>query len=274
MCSSIGLRAVCILLAIAGVARAGLVVDGTPAYISAVEAGLEQIRTTENCACCELAVRTLRESANMHRIKEYSGREGAYILSVNRSSTTYYDSEVWGSSANPTFCDGVEADGIGALIHELWHAYEVDKGGYKNGPLKGTLIPAHEVTATECENEYRRAVLLPERTAYGCDRLPASGGVNQSGAGGCKPGCRLFKTDCAGVKCLCPWPSAHAPFSRNWCCPTPECRRGRAWGWGGVGSSFCWFLVPDGDKEPGGCDDGRLCTFGEPVCRMTGCGCQ
>ncbi|HEU0315966.1 MAG TPA: M91 family zinc metallopeptidase, partial [Solirubrobacteraceae bacterium] len=86
----------------------------------------------------------------------------------------------WGPHNTTPFKDPVARDPCAELYHELYHAWEIDKGTIDPRPYPGTgdathpSIPTAEVNATRAENAYRQAQNppLPVRPKYGPTAIP------------------------------------------------------------------------------------------------------
>jgi Effector protein len=154
-------------------AGGGIAVDGDDAFKKKVEKALEEIGKTK---AGKDVLDTLKNSNNTHTIKETNVPKGSGNTPANGTNagngTGTGSTTKWEPNGTEKYDDDVNRDPTAALLHELAHACDADKGARDAGVEAGSGIKKNEIKATGKENEYRKEKGLAERQKYGGKPLP------------------------------------------------------------------------------------------------------
>jgi hypothetical protein len=167
-------------------AEAKIEVRGDEDFKDKASKALDDIRRTT--ADGKSLVRALETSKHTHVIRRTTAAvdsNGPHNL-ANASNGVGTGSTIrWNPNLRKPYADGVNRDPTAALLHELCHASEADRGVWDGSLHPDTGIRNSEIKAISTENSYRRAKGLPERTKYGHQDLPPNGAENVAEASSC-----------------------------------------------------------------------------------------
>jgi Effector protein len=185
--------------------RADLGCLGSPEFVAACNAAIEEIRNSTPNGRAE--IEQLENSSNVHIIDECTtthcdnsdavdfrtaydlesclrlGEQEADCIAAGAGSGSGTFVEWNPNDSSPFASDGVEADPTATLLHELYHSSLADEGGWSNDIVPGTRIDHTEIDATLVENVYRDTQEdLELRTMYDDARIPPIHGVPETGS--------------------------------------------------------------------------------------------
>lgn len=151
----------------------GIDVEGDDAFKQKVQKALDELSKSK---AGKEVLDALKGSDKVHKIKETNVPKG----SGNRpddmgkagNGTGTGSTTKWEPNGTEKYDEDVNRDPTAALLHELVHACDADKGTRDGSVDAGSGIKKNEIETTKKENAYRKEKGLPERQKYGGKPLP------------------------------------------------------------------------------------------------------